>query len=116
LDGDKIHVDLLKLPHHGSNRNVRQGFFQRVSADHYVISANGRDGNPESETLEWIFAARGQEPFTLWLTNREGKQELGPRLRDFVAAKRATHPHGQVRFREQALPSLKVNLLEEVTY
>jgi len=116
LEGGKIHVDLIKLPHHGSNRNARLVFFQQVTADHYVISANGRDGNPESETLEWIFEARGQEPFTLWLTNREGKPDLGPRLRDFVAAKRATHPHAEVRFREDALPSLKVNLLEEVAY
>ncbi|MBM3748658.1 MAG: hypothetical protein FJW34_23020 [Acidobacteria bacterium] len=116
LDNGKIHVDLLKVPHHGSDRNTKLEFFQQITADHYVISADGKHGNPESETLKWIFEARGQAPFTLWLTNREGKQELGPRLRAFVAAKRATHPHAKVRFREDDLPSLKVNLLEEVTY
>jgi hypothetical protein len=55
LDGSgKIHVDLLKLPHHGSDNNVTKGFFETVTADTYVISANGRYGNPDTSTLIWI--------------------------------------------------------------
>ncbi len=46
-----IHVDVLKGPHHGSNRNVEQIFFDRITADHYVFSGNGEHGNPERETL-----------------------------------------------------------------
>ncbi|HEX8821790.1 MAG TPA: hypothetical protein VF794_17830, partial [Archangium sp.] len=37
-----VHFDWFKVPHHGSDRNVTQRFFQQVTADHYVISANGR--------------------------------------------------------------------------
>ena len=48
----KTHVDILKLPHHGSIRNMRPEFFERVTADHYVISANGRDGNPETDDAD----------------------------------------------------------------
>jgi len=47
-------VDVLKLPHHGSIRNIDGDFFKILTADTYVISANGRDGNPEFQTLEWI--------------------------------------------------------------
>ena len=52
--GGVLALDILKLPHHGSIRNVDADFFTRLPARHYVISANGRDGNPESATLEAI--------------------------------------------------------------
>jgi hypothetical protein len=50
----KFHVDILKVPHHGSDRNVTPDFFNKVTADYYVISANGRDDNPSINTLKWI--------------------------------------------------------------
>lgn len=56
--GGRLHVDLLKLPHHGSMRNINEEFFTRITADHYVISANGRDDNPDLPTLETLVAAR----------------------------------------------------------
>lgn len=49
-----MHVDVLKLAHHGSDRNVNRKFFTRVTADTYVASADGKDGNPDFATLEWI--------------------------------------------------------------
>jgi hypothetical protein len=63
-----MHVDLLKVPHHGSANNVETSFFERVTADHYVFSGNGEHGNPERETLEMLFAARGKEPFVMHFT------------------------------------------------
>ena len=55
LNGNaKIHVDVLKVPHHGSERNVSKEFFDRITADTYIISANGRDDNPSLSTLELI--------------------------------------------------------------
>ena len=57
-DGKQLHVDLLKLPHHGSIRNITTpGFFHTVIADTYVISANGLHGNPDKTTLEWLIQA-----------------------------------------------------------
>ena len=64
----KIHVDILKCPHHGSNRNVEPIFFRRITADHYVFSGNGEHGNPERETLEMLLAERGNEKYTVHLT------------------------------------------------
>lgn len=55
LDAEgNLHVDVLKLAHHGSERDVTREFFERVTADSYVASANGRDGNPDLKTLGWI--------------------------------------------------------------
>jgi hypothetical protein len=52
-----LHVDVLKLPHHGSARNVDPTFLARVTADTYVISADGRYGNPDLACLIWIVEA-----------------------------------------------------------
>ena len=68
-DGDStMHVDLLKVPHHGSSNNVERNFFERITADHYVFSGNGEHGNPEREALEMLFRARGAAEFKVHLT------------------------------------------------
>ena len=53
-ENGKFHVDVLKVPHHGSDRNTSLEFFNTVYADYYIISANGRDDNPSLDTLRWI--------------------------------------------------------------
>ena len=70
MDNGTCHVDLLKLPHHGSDRNMEPAFFKTVTADHYVISSNGdKFDNPDQDTLEWLAAARkGTGHFTVYLT------------------------------------------------
>lgn len=73
--GKTFHVDVLKLPHHGSARNASPEFFKLVTADTYIISANGMYNNPDLETLEWIAqAAREQgRKVDILLTNQTGK-------------------------------------------
>lgn len=60
-DGESMHVDLLKVPHHGSANNLEEDFFARITAEHYVFSGNGEHGNPEREALEMLLNARGEE-------------------------------------------------------
>jgi hypothetical protein len=55
-----LKVDLLKVPHHGSSHNVELDFFKKFVADTYVFSANGKDANPDRETLEMLRDARGK--------------------------------------------------------
>lgn len=66
--GGTMHVDLLKVPHHGSANNLDDDFFERVTADHYVFSGNGEHGNPEREALAMLFKARGRKPIQVHLT------------------------------------------------
>jgi hypothetical protein len=68
--GNGWHFDLFKLPHHGSNRNATKGFFQAVTADHYVISANGEHDNPDAEIIYWLAEARGDAAYTIHITNK----------------------------------------------
>ncbi|MFF7311490.1 MBL fold metallo-hydrolase [Streptomyces sp. NPDC008137] len=70
-DSEPLHVDLLKLPHHGSDRNVEAGFFEQVRADHYVVSADGvRHHHPNEDTLRWLVESRApDDEYVVHLTN-----------------------------------------------
>ena len=51
--------------------------FQPFHAKHYVISANGKFDNPDPADSENISAARkGDDNFTIWLTNPTNESEL----------------------------------------
>ena len=108
--GGSLALDILKLPHHGSIRNVDTDFFARLPARHYVISANGRDGNPESATLEAIAASRADDDFTIHLTNHDGKDDLAARLDAFVAARDAAGRGYGIAFREEGSLGLRIDL------
>lgn len=109
----RVHVDILKLPHHGSIRNMRAEFFERVTADHYVICADGRHGNPESDTLTLIADSRSDDAFEIHLTNRIGVDDLQPRLDAFLTAKEKAGRRYRVSFRAEDALSLRIDLLDE---
>jgi beta-lactamase superfamily II metal-dependent hydrolase len=108
--GGTLALDILKLPHHGSIRNVEADFFTRLAARHYVISANGRDGNPESATLNAIAASRADDDFTIHLTNHDGKDDLAARLDAFVAARDAAERRFGIEFRAEGSLGLRIDL------
>lgn len=70
-----LHVDLMKMPHHGSANNVERGFFKRVTADHYLFSGNGNHHNPDPATLRMIAAARGDDKYTVHFTVAKDQHE-----------------------------------------
>ncbi len=104
LKSKPLHVDLLKLPHHGSDRNVETDFFRQITADHYVVSADGKHGNPEISTLQMISEARGKDKFTIHLTNKE------KRLDTFFASEKKKGKKYDVVFRDPKELSLWVDL------
>jgi hypothetical protein len=105
LEDDAFHADLFKVPHHGSERNVTTEFFQRVTADHYVISANGRDGNPDRPMLKMLSEARGGDEYTVNLTNT-----IKHAVR-FYEDDREDKNY-EVKVRRKDLPSISVHLGE----
>jgi hypothetical protein len=104
LEGDSLHVDLLKVPHHGSVRNVEQEFFERITADHYVISADGKYGNPDVKMLEMLTRARGKDPYTIWLTNKVR------RAASFLTKDKKKGHNYTVVYRDPQAPSIEVDL------
>lgn len=83
LDDDqgRIHVEVLKVQHHGSEHNLDPAFCRRVSADNYVYCANGSDENPDLHRLRQLLDSRlgsgearnthpkAERPFTMWVNN-----------------------------------------------
>lgn len=112
LKSDPLKIDLLKVPHHGSSRNLEQKFFERVKARHIVISANGKYDNPDLETLEMIAAARPDDDFTLYLTNSDLGDEVGPKVEKFLEKKAKDGRDYKVVFRPDDALSLRIDLLE----
>lgn len=66
--GGTLHVNLLKVPHHGSSNNLDEDFFERITGDHYVFSGDGQHGNPERASLQMLLDARRGAPFDIHLT------------------------------------------------
>jgi hypothetical protein len=116
---DKVHFDVIKMPHHGSNRDMRLDWLQNITADHYVISANGQFGNPDDDTIGWICQARGDDPYTIHLTN---ENMLDPKTQadvgKLVKAALAANPGANrtVNFRGAKEASVKADVLEPVRY
>jgi hypothetical protein len=104
LKNGKCNVDLLKLPHHGSDRNVAPEFFQKITADNYVCSADGKYGNPEPETFKMLLQARGKDAYTIHLTNSVA-EVVEVFKKDKTPGKKY-----KVVYREKAKPSVLVEL------
>lgn len=109
-----FHVDILKMPHHGSSRNVAPEFFESIVADHYVISANGEHDNPDIDTLKMLSKARGAEKYTIYLTNKKCVNGVGAKVQKFFKTDKA--PGRSVVFREEDALSITVNLLTKLKY
>ncbi len=110
LGDEPLALDLLKVPHHGSDRNVTTDFFRCLPAQHYVISADGKHDNPETSTLKMIMAARGNAPYTIHLTNRTGKGDLEARLGELLTKLEADGQQDRLAFRANDELSLRVDL------
>lgn len=78
LDANEcIHVDVLKVQHHGSKNNIDRPFLKRVTADNYVFCGNGGHHNPHTEVVDAVIDSRllersrskhsaAEDPFKLW--------------------------------------------------
>ena len=85
LNGKGLHLDVLKVQHHGSEHNMDKNFAAQVSADHYIFSGNGENTNPEISVVEMVFNSRlgsdskllakapaaAGRPFKLWFSSSE---------------------------------------------
>ncbi len=66
--GGPFEFDVFKLPHHGSDRNVTKPMFEKIKAKHYLVSGDGKHGNPEPAMFDMLFKARGDEDYTIHMT------------------------------------------------
>ena len=56
--GEGLHVDCLKIAHHGSEHNSELKHYQRITADHYVFCGNGHSHNPDPRIVDAVIDSR----------------------------------------------------------
>jgi beta-lactamase superfamily II metal-dependent hydrolase len=72
LNGETFEVDVLKVPHHGSENNIDSDFVETVIARDYVFCGNGSSGNPNIDVIGMMFRRRlaaSQKPFRFWFNS-----------------------------------------------
>jgi beta-lactamase superfamily II metal-dependent hydrolase len=110
MDRGQCHVDLLKVQHHGSNHSVTQDFFERVTADRYVISGNGKHGIPHKDALQFLSAARHKQPYEVFMTNRTGVLGLKKTLDAFITSETKNERSHVYHFRKERDLAISVDL------
>ena len=81
-DQQGIHVNVLKVQHHGAEYNINEEFCRWVTADHYIFCGNGSSGNPNLDVLQLIVDSRllpekvadskspqADQPFKFWFNS-----------------------------------------------
>ena len=83
-----LHVNVLKVQHHGAAGNVTEEFCEFVTADHYIFCANGAHTNPEKVVLDGILERRigdkkntsksdnVDDPFQFWFTTHSSTPKI----------------------------------------
>jgi hypothetical protein len=114
---DHIHVDILKMPHHGSERNLNPDFLKNVTADHYIISANGKHDNPDVATLDaFVDNTKKGKVCTLHLTNHDGEKKLKKKLDAAIKKMVKEKSKLKVNFRDKDSKSIILDLLEKIDF
>lgn len=92
-----VHLDVLKVQHHGSENNMDVKFARKVSADHYVFCGNGAHQNPDLDVLDIVFNSRGgaasvralapqaaNRPFHFWFSTTSAAQPDDTDMREHM--------------------------------
>ena len=78
-----LHVDVLKVQHHGAKANIDADFCKFISADNYIFCGNGAHTNPELDVINLIVNSRigndgnssingkNNKAFTLWFNSNQ---------------------------------------------
>jgi beta-lactamase superfamily II metal-dependent hydrolase len=85
--GRTLAIDIVKVPHHGSEHNVGETqLLDRVVGTHYVFCGNGHSGNPELEVIEEMARRRlkAKGAFTFWF-NCSAKVATGAESAEHMA-------------------------------
>jgi beta-lactamase superfamily II metal-dependent hydrolase len=88
-----LHLDVLKVQHHGSEHNMTEDFAKRITADNYIFCGNGFSTNPEETVVDLLARARigpadkqssnpeaGQK-FTFWFNSTPKSAQFADQMR-----------------------------------
>lgn len=116
-DDGGLHVDVLKVQHHGSEHNADEGFARAITADHYIFCGDGSHHNPDVRVVEAFLKSRlGEEEelsgnaevgddFRFWFSSSPDLEDLSEaRVEHLEAVEKVTRRYqranpGRVRFK-----------------
>jgi beta-lactamase superfamily II metal-dependent hydrolase len=119
FDGNgKLHVNIMKVAHHGSEHNTNAEICRRITADHYVFCGNGEHDNPDLDVIELIATSRfdgDSKKFKFWFNSSEeatAKDSNKPFMKkvETLASKLATKSGGRLKNRFLKTASFNVNV------
>jgi beta-lactamase superfamily II metal-dependent hydrolase len=110
-EGGTIHVDVFKLPHHGSVRNITPELFDRIRADTYVVCANGKYDNPDFQTLEWLVQAGMRQGRTIRIVATNETKSTRDLVKKYDPAKSSY----QLIFIEAGATSITLDLSQSIS-
>lgn len=58
----RLHVDILKVQHHGSYNNINEDFCERITASDYIFCGNGDHHNPHEDAIKNLIDGRAGLP------------------------------------------------------
>lgn len=109
---DPFHVNLMAITQQRPDTHLNPNYFQSVTADSYLFTGNGHDGNPNATTLRAISAARGDDDFNVYFTlTQTSKTDAAPFQQDIDDWIANDMPDGcVVHFREDNDASLSTRV------
>ena len=96
--GQSLAVDILKVPHHGSENNVVDtDLLDRVTARHYIFCGDGFRGNPEIDVLDVMVKHRKKAPgaFKFWFNSSAAVLSDGKKAAHMRAVQKAVATHAK---------------------
>ncbi|MCU0981335.1 MAG: hypothetical protein MUF25_19455 [Pirellulaceae bacterium] len=111
-EGGGLHVNVLKVQHHGSENNWHLDFGRRVTADHYIFCGNGAHENPDLRVVQAVLDSRlgpasrrstnpeTGDPFKLWFNSassiaQPANKSHMQKIEQILKSAESSHP-GQV--------------------
>lgn len=101
LEGGAIEVDVLKVPHHGSENNIDSDFVEAVIARDYVFCGNGSSGNPNIDVIGMMFRRRlaiSDKPFRFWFNSSKAVSAKPAHMARIETLVKKLAPTSQGRF------------------
>jgi hypothetical protein len=101
LNDGTFEVDVLKVPHHGSENNIDSDFVETVIARDYVFCGNGSSGNPNTDVIGMMFRRRlaaSQKPFRFWFNSSKAVSAKPKHMAEVETLVRKLAKTGKGRF------------------
>ena len=81
INGTPLKLDLLKLPHHGSMRNITKSIVSEIECSNFVVSTkvNRKYCFPNKETVAKLicYRSKADETINIWFNYQESLEILG---------------------------------------